>query len=299
MQPMYKEHGPEEFEEQEIHLRDYFRIISKRKYIILTIFAIVFLAAAVMTFTMTPIYTAASQVLIEKNYGSKGLDDQYRFDPDFLDTQAEIIKSANVAGKVVANQRLADRYRHYFLKDEKAGSIAAAVTQFFQSLIQPALAFLRNSPEDTTAASVGLAIPGIAPKSDEQIIAEIISEGLEVTPVKNTKIVSIAYSDMDPAMAKLVAGMTGDMVTLVLSAIDRAKTPVLLAPSMNEVMWSQASTRRNREQLEHDGFTFIGPGSGWQACRAVGPGRMVEPDAIFDEAVRLIGLSGLDNRREV
>ncbi len=108
----------------------------------------------------------------------------------------------------------------------------------------------------------------------------------------------VAPCTMD-CMAKLVAGLTGDMVTLVLSAIDRSKTPVLLAPSMNEVMWSQPSTRRNHRQLMDDGFRFIGPGSGWQACRAVGPGRMEEPEAIFDEAIRLIGAAGLDSGRDV
>ncbi|XOV74364.1 MAG: hypothetical protein ACFHWZ_12530 [Phycisphaerales bacterium] len=42
-------------------------------------------------------------------------------------------------------------------------------------------------------------------------------------------------------------------------------------------------------QLEADGFFFTGPTEGWQACRAVGPGRMQEPEAIFDEATRLVG----------
>ncbi len=97
----------------------------------------------------------------------------------------------------------------------------------------------------------------------------------------------VAPCTMD-CMAKLVTGLTGDMVTLVLSAVDRSKTPVLLAPSMNEVMWSQPSTRRNLKQLGEDGFRFIGPASGWQACRAVGPGRMEEPEAIFEEAARLL-----------
>ena len=97
----------------------------------------------------------------------------------------------------------------------------------------------------------------------------------------------VAPCTMD-CMAKLVTGLTGDMVTLVLSAVDRSRTPVLLAPSMNEVMWSQRSTRRNLTQLQEDGFRFIGPASGWQACRAVGPGRMEEPEAIFEEATRLL-----------
>ena len=104
---------------------------------------------------------------------------------------------------------------------------------------------------------------------------------------KDADLCVVAPCTMD-CMAKLVTGLTGDMVTLVLSAVDRARTPVLLAPSMNEVMWAQASTRRNRSQLEADGFLFTGPPDGWQACRAVGPGRMQEPDAIYNEALRIL-----------
>jgi polysaccharide biosynthesis transport protein len=240
---MYKDHGSEEFEEQEIHLRDYFRIISKRKYIILTVFAIVFLATAVVTFTMTPIYTAASQALIEKNYGSQGLDDQYRFDPDFLDTQAEIIKSANVAGKVVANLQLADRYRHYFFKDEKTGSAAAVVNNMLQAVVQPVLAFFKNSTEEKSG-SPALAIPDVEPKSDEQIIAEIISEGLAVIPVKNTKIVSIAYSDMDPAMAKLVADA-------IVKAYMDEMLEIKLSTSSYSVKWMTDKAQEEREKLEY------------------------------------------------
>jgi len=90
----------------------------------------------------------------------------------------------------------------------------------------------------------------------------------------------VAPCTMD-AMAKLAGGHTDDVVTLILSAIDRSKTPVLLAPAMNEVMWSQPSTQRNAAQLQADGFELIGPADGWQACRAVGPGRMVEPEELL------------------
>ena len=46
-------------------------------------------------------------------------------------------------------------------------------------------------------------------------------------------------------------------MTLALSAVDRAKTPVLLAPSMNDVMWSQPATRRNVRTLEEDGYALV------------------------------------------
>jgi phosphopantothenoylcysteine decarboxylase/phosphopantothenate--cysteine ligase len=97
----------------------------------------------------------------------------------------------------------------------------------------------------------------------------------------------IAPCTMD-CMARLATGRTDDVVTLILSAVDRTQTPVLLAPSMNETMWSQPSTRRNAEQLVADGFRFVGPEDGWQACRAVGPGRMSEPEALLDAVIEAV-----------
>lgn len=90
----------------------------------------------------------------------------------------------------------------------------------------------------------------------------------------------VAPCTMD-CLAKLATGRTDDVVTLILSAVDRAKTPVLLAPSMNAVMWAQPSTQRNIQTLVEDGFEMIGPDDGWQACRTSGTGRMSEPEEIL------------------
>ncbi|MFM9996320.1 MAG: flavoprotein [Phycisphaerales bacterium] len=92
--------------------------------------------------------------------------------------------------------------------------------------------------------------------------------------------VLVAPCTMD-CLAKLACGLTDDVVTLVLSAVDRARVPVLLAPSMNSVMLAQPSTQRNLRTLEADGFRIIGPGDGWQACRHVGAGRMSEPEELL------------------
>lgn len=94
----------------------------------------------------------------------------------------------------------------------------------------------------------------------------------------------VAPCTMD-CLARLATGRTDDVVTLILSAVDRAKTPVFLAPAMNSIMWAQPSTQRNVRQLVDDGFQMIGPGEGWQACRMVGEGRMSEPDEILARIV--------------
>lgn len=89
----------------------------------------------------------------------------------------------------------------------------------------------------------------------------------------------IAPCTMD-MLAKLVHGRTDDVVTLILSAINRTKTPVILAPAMNDQMWNQPSNLRNVELAKQDGFGQVGPGVGWQACRHTGTGRMSEPEDI-------------------
>lgn len=91
----------------------------------------------------------------------------------------------------------------------------------------------------------------------------------------------VAPCTMD-CMARLATGRADDAVTLILSAVDRSRVPVLLAPAMNAAMWVQPSTQRNRETLIEDGFVLVGPASGWQACRTIGVGRMSEPEAIIE-----------------
>ena len=108
-----------------------------------------------------------------------------------------------------------------------------------------------------------------------------------IATARDADLVILAPCTMD-CIARLASGRADDVVTLVLSAVDRSKTPVLLAPAMNEVMWGQPATQRNRETLRADGFAFIGPEDGWQACRAVGAGRMSEPEAILAEAGRIL-----------
>lgn len=105
-----------------------------------------------------------------------------------------------------------------------------------------------------------------------------------ISLARSVHVAIVAPCSMD-CCAKLAAGMADDIVCLILSAIDRARTPVLLAPSMNETMLSQPSTRRSLKTLADDGFTLLDPASGWQACRTVGKGRMPEPAELL-EAVR-------------
>jgi phosphopantothenoylcysteine decarboxylase/phosphopantothenate--cysteine ligase len=92
-------------------------------------------------------------------------------------------------------------------------------------------------------------------------------------------------------LARCAAGFSDDGVCVLVSAIDRSKTPVLLAPSMNATMYDQPATRRNLAQLIDDGFQMIEPTNGWQACRTCGVGRMAEPMEIAARVAALLRVS--------
>ncbi|MCP4295761.1 MAG: polysaccharide biosynthesis tyrosine autokinase [Proteobacteria bacterium] len=244
MQTSNNDHDYEEFEEQEIHLRDYFRIIRKRKYLIFTVLIIVFLATVVKTFTTIPVYTAASQVLIEKNYGNKGLDYQYQmYDPGFISTQSEIIKSANVALKVVDNLQLAKKYHHYFFKEKGDVSLVDVAKKYLKVLIEPVIKFFEKDQKEVIDTSETNTIV-TEPKTDKETIAQIIRGGLGVEPLDDTKIVSISYSDLDPAMARLVTDA-------IVRAYKDEMLEIKLSTSSYSVKWMTDKAQEEREKLEY------------------------------------------------
>ncbi|MBB3191168.1 bifunctional phosphopantothenoylcysteine decarboxylase/phosphopantothenate--cysteine ligase CoaBC [Halomonas cerina] len=80
-------------------------------------------------------------------------------------------------------------------------------------------------------------------------------------------------------MARLAAGMADDLLTTLCLASDAEK---VMAPAMNQAMWGHPATQRNARRLAEDGWRLLGPDNGDQACGDVGPGRMLEPEAIMD-----------------
>jgi phosphopantothenoylcysteine decarboxylase/phosphopantothenate--cysteine ligase len=97
---------------------------------------------------------------------------------------------------------------------------------------------------------------------------------LRLTEAADLVVVAPATANI---LGKLAGGIADDLVSSLLLG---AACPVLLAPAMNARMWQHPAVQRNLRLLREDGIRTIGPDAGWQACRAIGPGRMSEPDAI-------------------
>ncbi|HUH52571.1 MAG TPA: bifunctional phosphopantothenoylcysteine decarboxylase/phosphopantothenate--cysteine ligase CoaBC, partial [Microbacteriaceae bacterium] len=86
-------------------------------------------------------------------------------------------------------------------------------------------------------------------------------------------------------IAKMTAGIADDLLGTTLLA---TKAPVLIAPAMHTEMWEHPATKHNIAVLQDRGIKIIGPDSGRLTGDDTGPGRMSEPETIFNEAVALI-----------
>ncbi len=91
-------------------------------------------------------------------------------------------------------------------------------------------------------------------------------------------------------MARMAAGMADDLLTTLLLACE---APIAVAPAMNRAMWANAATVDNVSRLKTRGVGVWGPAEGDQACGEVGPGRMVEPESLFQRIAEVMGAGPL------
>jgi phosphopantothenoylcysteine decarboxylase/phosphopantothenate--cysteine ligase len=86
-------------------------------------------------------------------------------------------------------------------------------------------------------------------------------------------------------LAKAAAGQAGDLLTNTLLM---AHGPVLFAPAMHTEMWQHAATRANVETLRSRGVAVLEPATGRLTGSDSGPGRLPEPEVIFEAAMALV-----------
>lgn len=86
-------------------------------------------------------------------------------------------------------------------------------------------------------------------------------------------------------IAKVAHGLCDDLVSLMVCA---AACPVVFAPAMNSRMWEHPIAQENIAKLSSLGYRFIGPETGWLACRNVGTGRLSEPQKIVDGVAEIL-----------
>jgi phosphopantothenoylcysteine decarboxylase/phosphopantothenate--cysteine ligase len=98
-------------------------------------------------------------------------------------------------------------------------------------------------------------------------------------------------------IAKLANGLADDLLSCTALA---TKAPIVIAPAMNDNMFSHPATQDNIARLKGYGVTFVEPGFGRLATGKIGQGRLADLDQIMGTLGAVLGRSGdLAGRRIV
>ncbi|MDR7080897.1 phosphopantothenoylcysteine decarboxylase/phosphopantothenate--cysteine ligase [Arthrobacter ginsengisoli] len=97
-------------------------------------------------------------------------------------------------------------------------------------------------------------------------------------------VVAPATADL---LARAATGQASDLLSNTL--LMAGDCPVLMAPAMHTEMWQHPATQANVETLRSRGVTVLEPASGRLTGSDSGPGRLPEPEAIFEAALALAG----------
>ncbi len=86
-------------------------------------------------------------------------------------------------------------------------------------------------------------------------------------------------------IAKLAHGLADDLLSTVALAV---KSPVLIAPAMNDAMFENPVCRSNMKFLKSMGIRFVEPEKGELASGKIGKGRFAELGRIVEEARKML-----------
>jgi succinoglycan biosynthesis transport protein ExoP len=227
-------------EESESHLRDYFRVILKRKWIVITFFLISITTALLGTFLMKPVYRASVTLKIDKenqnvvNFKDVSGDDGSE-DASFQ-TNFKVLKSRSLAKRVIRTMRLdqnpkfSGRAPHRRSRPEMEGN---PVAQSTDEAVDPNLVdrFLRN---------------------------------LVVEPVPRSRIVKVSFDSQSPQLAADVANDTAKM--FINYNVESKFDATLQARDWLEKQLEDMKTKVERaddavnQYVEHNGIIFLNDG---------------------------------------
>src|SRR3990172_4834558 len=93
-------------EEREVHLLEYWRIIFKYRWTVLTFFIIIATTVTIHTLTLTPAYRASATIKIDRerpqilSFQEIGSPGGLLYDPEFMGTQQKLLQSRSLAKRV-------------------------------------------------------------------------------------------------------------------------------------------------------------------------------------------------------
>ncbi len=195
-------------QDEETHLRDYWRIILKHRWIVLTFFAIIVTTATIYTFSLTPTFRATASLKIDYerpqilSFQEIGTSGHQNYGPEFMGTQQKLLQSRSLAKRAIETLKTSG---HSVSLDPMAPESAGAMD------IWPAwIANLFGSGSSTPSGAIEPAPRSASDTgpTEEQVLGrkvDTLLRMLAVEPVRTTNLVKISFTTPSPALSSLLA----------------------------------------------------------------------------------------------
>ena len=233
--------------EETINIRDYVQILLRRKYIVLLVFIVSLPFIFIKATSGVPLYTASSRLLIQENNAPPLLTSSgFRYDPGFLTTQTQIIKSPKVGESVVRNLNLDETYEQYFPENQLDPSFMDSVTGWFRKMFAVGMKLAGLTKEPPLAANTDAPPPTEEEMKELKIkgMASMISAGISVfRESQEGNIVVVSFTSPNPAFAQKI-------VNSVASAYKGALLDMSTQSTGETIEWMKAKADLQREKLE-------------------------------------------------
>lgn len=109
-------------------------------------------------------------------------------------------------------------------------------------------------------------------------------EAIHVSLAQKADLIAICPATAN-VIAKLATGICDDLLTCTVLS---SRSPVLIAPAMNDNMYKHKITQKNIQALKKTGYKFVNPIVGRLACGYAGVGHLAEIGRIAEKIITLL-----------
>ena len=188
---------PSSTDRRELAWSELFQILNRNRWLSIAIITLVLLATAIGTLLMQPIYQAIARLEIDPPNGeSFSLLDSSSLvpaDPDYLETQAQIIRSQTLALEVIRKLKLHQN-------PDIVGTPSKRLT-LLEIIAAPLKAIL---PRRYSQAAPNASSDGVALSHDERAALVVYETNLTVGALRESKLVSVGFSCPNPSLAATI-----------------------------------------------------------------------------------------------
>ncbi len=193
---------------EKLDFSQYIQTIRQYMWRVISLAILISILVTLIVLSVTPMYKSSASLLIEAEQANVlSIEEIYGMDSsrkEYFQTQYEILRSRQVAEKVVNKLRLYDH--PLFDPNAKIHSPSAfrIALESTKSFFREALPFLpqKEVVEKTEAEMAELKFAFATKK---------VMASLSITPVRNTQVVVISYESEDRELAALIANTFGDV----------------------------------------------------------------------------------------